>query len=45
LEGFKDLINDLNKNNEDIETMELIIKERSNEINDCDEKAWSSIHF
>ncbi|XP_003241720.1 putative leucine-rich repeat-containing protein DDB_G0290503 [Acyrthosiphon pisum] len=38
LEGFKDLINDLNKNNEDIETMELIIKERSNEINDCDEK-------
>ncbi|KAL4125847.1 hypothetical protein QTP88_010087 [Uroleucon formosanum] len=38
LEGFKDLINDLNKNKEDIETMELIIKERTNEINDCDEK-------
>jgi len=38
LEGFKDLKNDLNKNKEDIETMELIIKERSNEINDCDEK-------
>ncbi|XP_015373377.1 PREDICTED: putative leucine-rich repeat-containing protein DDB_G0290503 [Diuraphis noxia] len=38
LEGFKDLLNDLNKNNEEIETMELIIKERSNEINECDEK-------
>ncbi|KAE9528639.1 hypothetical protein AGLY_012214, partial [Aphis glycines] len=38
LDGFKDLINGLNKNNEDIETMELIIKERSNEINDCNEK-------
>ncbi|CAI6353092.1 unnamed protein product [Macrosiphum euphorbiae] len=37
-EGLNDLINGLNKNNEDIETMELIIKERSNEINDCDEK-------
>ncbi|XP_022175185.1 rho-associated protein kinase 2-like, partial [Myzus persicae] len=38
LEGFNDLKNDLIKNNEDIETMELIIKERNNEINDCDEK-------
>jgi len=38
LDGFKDLINSLNKNSEDIETMELIIKERSNEINDCNEK-------
>ncbi|XP_025208658.1 spindle pole body component 110-like [Melanaphis sacchari] len=38
LNGFKDLINNLNKNNEDIETMELIIKERGNEINDCKEK-------
>ncbi|XP_026821279.1 uncharacterized protein LOC113559736 [Rhopalosiphum maidis] len=38
LDGFKDLINVLNKKNEDIETIELIIKERSNEINDCKEK-------
>jgi len=38
LDGNKNLINDLNKNNEEIETMELIINERSIEINDCDKK-------
>lgn len=45
MDGFKDLINGLNKNNEDIETMELIIKERSNEINDCNEKVRSKLIF
>lgn len=45
LNGFNDLMNGLNKNNEDIETMELIIKERSNEINDCNEKVRPKLIF
>lgn len=33
-----DVVNNLNKIKENIETNELIIKERTNQISDCDQK-------